>query len=706
MLYKRFLSLAILTVLSLHLSFASGQHGDLILKKPERSGTVNISGENQQQKTGTLLKKPVRVKVVDDSGNPVQGVQVTFGTLSSPGNTTGFTVSPEVTSTDSLGIASTKIKLGSTAGEYTVIIRLQNSPSSQFLVYRFTAQKSNWVFMLLIGLLGGLGLFLFGMNLMSEGMQKSAGAQMRTILGNLTRNRFLALLVGTFVTMIIQSSSATTVMMVGFVNSGLMAFSRTLGVILGAAIGTTITAQLIAFKLTDYSLLIVAVGFTLYALFRNEKTRHVGEAILGFGILFFGMYIMSDAMVPLRTYTPFIDFILKLENPLIGILIGTIFTALIQSSSAFIGIMIVLASQGLITLQAGIPLLLGANIGTSITAILAALKTNRAAKRVALAHTLFKVFGVLIIVWWIPEFARLVEYISPSKPGPDNLNVLSAELPRQIANAHTLFNVLVTLILLPFLNSIARFITYILPDKVTAQPAEISTKYIGDPFGIPSSLALSLAKEETIHTAHITLDMVNNFISPFIANEKPDFEWMKKKEEEVDFLRDKINAYLMQVISGNIEKNRTNEAFEILYTVKELEQIADLINDTYQDRTLEWAQNGQEFSDDGKKELTDYHLQVIKQISRAIEVFREFNLEKALHMKEKHHRYRLYAMELEKSHYLRLMNAVDKSVKTSKIHLELMSVLTTVYSHATNIGRIILQWSDNYEPNDDESWSA
>ncbi|HYW94819.1 MAG TPA: Na/Pi symporter, partial [Bacteroidales bacterium] len=696
----------LLTLLVLPPAGIQAQNGLLTPEKPVQESSRSWSGDNQQQKAGSLLEKPVRVRVTGMSGKPVAGVPVTFEPLSVPAGSEGFRIQPTTSFTDSLGMAFARVTLGDKAGEYTLISRIKNDPSSKLLVFRFTAQKANWVFMLLIGLLGGLGLFLLGMNMMSEGMEKSAGARMRSILGNLTRNRFLALLAGTVVTMIIQSSSATTVMMVSFVNSGLMAFGQTLGVILGAAIGTTITAQLIAFKLTDYALLLVAAGFALYSFSRREKTRHAGEAILGFGILFYGMYIMSEAMAPLRTYAPFLDFVLKLENPLAGIVIGAAFTALIQSSSAFIGIMIVLASQGLLTLEASIPLLLGANIGTAITAILASIRTNREAKRVALAHTLFKIFGVLIVVWWIPEFAKIVQQISPAKSGTDEMNVLSAELPRQIANAHTIFNVFVTLILLPFLNSIGRFITWLLPDRKIAEEAGPGTKYIGDPYNIPSSLAISLAREETIHTAHITLDMVNNYISPFILNERPDVEWMSEKEEEVDFLRDQINDYLMKVMSKNLERNRSNEAFEILYTVKELEQIADLIHTGYLEKAVEWVGNEHEFSEEGKKELTDYHLQVIKQISRAIEVFREFNLEKARHMKEKHHKYRRYAMELEKNHYRRLLNSVDKSVQTSKTHLELMTVLTTVYSHATNIARIILQWSDNYELNDEESWNA
>ncbi|MCP3997638.1 MAG: Na/Pi cotransporter family protein, partial [bacterium] len=226
---------------------------------------------------------------------------------------------------------------------------------------------------MVFGLLGGLGLFLFGMNMMSASLQRSAGGRMRAILGALTKNRFIGAGVGAFVTMVIQSSSATTVMMVSFVQAKLMTFAQTIGVILGADIGTTITAQLIAFKLTDYALLMIALGFGMRVFVKRDVIKVWGDVVLGFGLLFFGMAVMSEAMYPLRSFPPFIDMLRGLENPILGILVGAAFTALVQSSSAFTGILIVLAQQGFITLDAGIPMLFGANIGTCITAALASM---------------------------------------------------------------------------------------------------------------------------------------------------------------------------------------------------------------------------------------------------------------------------------------------------------------------------------------------
>ena len=291
-----------------------------------------------------------------------------------------------------------------------------------------------------MGLLGGLVLFLYGMEKMSEGLKKSAGKGMRKILSALTNNRIIGLAVGAFVTMVIQSSSATTVMLVSFAQAKLLTFGQTLSVILGANIGTTVTAQLIAFKVTDYAFLMIIIGFALTIFSKKDSYKYLGESLLGFGILFLGMKIMSDAMYPLRDYEPFIALMKNLENPVYGFIIGAVFTALIQSSSAFTGIVIVLAQQGLLTLDAGIPLLFGANIGTCVTAGLASLGASREAKRVALAHVIFNTAGAVIFLFWIPYFADIVRWISPVSDA-EGMEKLASETPRQIANAHTLFNV-------------------------------------------------------------------------------------------------------------------------------------------------------------------------------------------------------------------------------------------------------------------------
>ncbi|MCK5087179.1 MAG: Na/Pi cotransporter family protein, partial [Melioribacteraceae bacterium] len=418
------------------------------------------------QTAGEATDKPFKVQVLYKGNKPIPDWPVFFNIISTPAKAKGTIFKSDTVFTDKAGYAESFAVLGSIEGDYEFSARINNGTGNNDIVYfKAYARKSNWVFYLISGLVGGLGLFLFGMGMMSDGLKKTAGSKLRTILGTLTNNRFIAVGVGALITMVIQSSSATTVMLVSFVQAQLMTFTQSLGIILGATIGTTITAQLIAFKLTDFALIVIGIGFAMIFLTKSKKIKNLGEIILGFGLLFFGMWVMSNAMYPLRTYEPFLNVLLELEYPLLGILVGTIFTAIIQSSSAFIGIVIVLGSQGLITLEAAIPLLLGANIGTSVTAALASINSGREAKRVALANTLFRVFGVSLMVWWIPYYAEIIRWVSPSgAAGLTGVAYLADVAPRQIANAHTVFSIAVTLILLPFTGLAARWIEKLLPD--------------------------------------------------------------------------------------------------------------------------------------------------------------------------------------------------------------------------------------------------
>ncbi len=660
---------------------------EYILEKPTESG------DNQHQKVNLMLDEPVRVKLIDEDSKPVAGYTIQFQIITQPKKSEGFTILTENTVTDSNGIAMTEVVLGSKHGEYQLAARIESSIDHDFQVYTFHARKTNWLFMLIIGLLGGLGLFLLGMDMMSEGMKKSAGDKLRTILGSLTRNRIMALGLGTFVTMIIQSSSATSVMLVGFVNSKLMRFQRTIGIILGANIGTTITAQLIAFKLTDYSLLLIAVGFALLYFAKKQGYKYLGQSILGFGILFFGMHIMSEAMYPLRSYTPFIDLLLELENPLLGILVGMVFTALLQSSSAFIGITIVLATQGLLTLEAAIPLLLGSNIGTAITAFLASIKANREAKKVAMANAFINIFGMLLLVLWIPGFAEIIVDISPKSSLPaSDPQAMAETIPRQVANAHTLFNVMVALILLPAANLVAKIIDRILPERELPEEVLMKTNFLDENLISTPALGLNLAKQEALRIGAITQDMVSDVILPFLVKQPHVLEDLINKEKQIDFLIEEVNAYLMKIIREGVESDRTDEAFQIMYTVKELDEIADIIGNLLVTRADSWITSDIEFSDQGKKELLEYHTKTQKQLARAMEVFRDVNLKKAKRMKAKHKKYRGIASDLEKQHYERMRDKEMKLESSGDTHMELMTRLQTITHHATNIARILLDW--------------
>ncbi|PLX05694.1 MAG: hypothetical protein C0594_06825, partial [Marinilabiliales bacterium] len=636
----------------------------LTISKPESYEKINFSGDNQHITAGETNIRPLLVLVNKKDGSPAINIPVKFALISCPGDKNNVSIIKTTSLTDSSGYASTKIKTGDVPGDYEISASIESDHEIQFVVFNLNLRKKNWWILLSISMLGGLGLFLFGMHMMSEGMQKSAGDKMRSILSKLTKNRIIGLGLGAFVTMIIQSSSATTVMLVSFVQSGLMRFRRTIAVMLGAAIGTTITAQIIAFKLSDYSLLFVAVGAGFLFFSKKNKIKHIAEAILGFGLIFFGMAIMSDAVYPLRTYEPFLNTLVSFENPALGILAGVAFTAIIQSSSASIGVLIILASQGLLSLEASIPLILGANLGTAITAILASLNTNREAKKVAYTHTLIKIIGLLIFVWWIPQMADLVHHISPSpvSQASNYMEESSKILPRQIANTHTIFNIILGFIVLPFTSLIAKFMDWIMPRKVSKSKHDFELQYLDKNLLKTPALALNAAKQETLRMIGTVQKMVKEIVIVFFENDKELLKKIAINEKETDYLRDKIKEYLINITQGNVEKERVNEAFQIMYTIKELEQIADIISGNLYKRAQKWIHSDKKFSEEGMLEIKEYQIKALKQISRAMEVFREVNLEKAIHMKNKYKKYAEIARNLERKHYERLAEHIDESI--------------------------------------------
>jgi phosphate:Na+ symporter len=476
---------------------------------------------------------------------------------------------------------------------------------------------------------------------------------------------------------------------------------------LGAAVGTTITAQLIAFRLTDFSLLIVAAGFALQTFSSSEKYRHAGGALLGFGILFFGMHIMSEAMYPLRSYDPFLQLLLTLEYPLLGILVGTLFTALIQSSSAFIGIMIILGMQGLISLEASIPLLFGANIGTAVTALLAGIRSGHEARKVAMAVTLFKVFGVLLFIWWIEPFAAFIASLSPPETGlPDQIAGMAAVIPRQIANAHTIYNVFVALLVLPFTGLVEKFVEWSMPSRVKPGDRPFGVQYLDESMIKTPVLALSLVKQEVIRMGEMVHEMVASVLPLFFDKNPAGIREIEIKEENVNFLRDQINSYLLKISRTGIREARVNESFQMLYTVKELELIADVVSGPFVKKARSWLKSDYTFSDEGKLELTEYHNKTCRQIKRAISVFSEVSIEKAVEMKEKHAQNRSIAIEFEKQHYERLKQERQETLSSSNTHLELMAMMKNIFSHATNIARILLQWEELPEGNNEKGRSS
>ena len=426
------------------------------------------------------------------------------------------------------------------------------------------------------GLGGGLALFLYGMRKMADALRTVAGAGLKDVLARLTTNRFTGALSGAFITAAVQSSSVTTVMVVGFVSAGLLTFTQSVGVIMGANIGSTVTAQIVAFNIAGYSLLLIAVGFPMEALSRSRRARYYGTALLGMGLLFFGMDLMGDVMAPLRTYEPFIRFMLEMRAPYLGILAGFVFTAVVQSSAATVGIVIVLATQGLITLESGIALLLGANLGTCVTAGLSAIGRPREAVKTAVVHVVFNLVGVLLVVWFIPPFAELVRSVSPSAPGLSEAAQRAAEVPRQIANAHTIFNVGSTLILIGFAGKLASLVDRIVP-RPAPQPSEGSPVYLDRVYLDQPPVALDRVRLELERLAALAGGLVKGGLAVALSGSERELEALRKRDQAVDRLQGAIMGYLGQLSMRHLVKPSPRRLQEYLGVANYLENVGDTV---------------------------------------------------------------------------------------------------------------------------------
>ena len=434
-------------------------------------------------------------------------------------------------------------------------------------------------FILGMGLFGGLALFLFGMDQMSEGLKAAAGDSLKNVLSRLTKNRFMGALTGAFVTAILNSSSVTTVLVVGFISAGFMTLTQSVGVIMGANIGSTFTAQIVAFNVTQYALLLVAIGFLMLFIGKSENTRHYGSMAMGLGLVFYGMGVMGDAMLPLRSYQPFLDLMVRMENPLLGILIGAIFTGLVQSSAATTGIAIVMASSGLISLPAGIALSFGANIGTCVTAILASLGKPVEAVRAAVVHVIFNVAGVLLWVMFIPQLADFIVTISPSSPELSGKARMAADVPRQIANAHTAFNVANTLLFISFTTFFAWLAEKLVPERPVEEKVIIEPRYLEEEMiGIPV-MALEQVRFELSHMGEIITEMYSTLRSGIRERDKKKCDAVLKLDHKVDILANAILEYLRDVRQQNLTDKQSERFQSLMNATMNLKNMAGILND-------------------------------------------------------------------------------------------------------------------------------
>ncbi|QDV26496.1 Na/Pi cotransporter family protein [Aureliella helgolandensis] len=428
---------------------------------------------------------------------------------------------------------------------------------------------------LISGLGGGLALFLLGMRQMTDSLQTVAGDSMKNLLAKMTANRFTAAFAGAIVTAVIQSSSVTTVLVVGFISAGLLTFSQSIGVIIGANVGTTLTAQIIAFKVYQYGLMMIAIGFLVDVLAKSEKIKHWGMVLMGLGLIFFGMELMSNATGPLRDWPPFVDMLQNMRNPLLGILVGLLFTAIVQSSSATTGIVIVLGSQGLISLESGIGLIFGANIGTCITASIAAFGRPRGAIQAAWIHVLFNLGGVLLWMFFIPQLAQLVRHISPAAEHLSGAARLAIDTPRQIANAHTLFNVGNTLLFIWFTGPLSKLVDWIVPAR--EEPEDIRPMFLDEMFLEQPALALDQVRRELTRLAELDQKMLELTLGVATAGTPRDIENLRRAEEDVDTLHGVIITYLGKLSQKKLLEPQQTQLHQYIGIANYLENVGDVI---------------------------------------------------------------------------------------------------------------------------------
>lgn len=531
---------------------------------------------------------------------------------------------------------------------------------------------------IVISLMGGLGLFLYGMNLMAEGLEKSAGSKLKRIVELLTSNIFMGVIVGAFVTAIIQSSSATTVMVVGFVNAGIMSLTQAIGVIMGANIGTTVTAQLVSFDLNGLAPMALGIGIILYLFASKPKVKNIAEILIGFGILFTGMDFMKNAVEPLAEYKGFTDLLIGFgDHPILGLLLGFGITAIVQSSSASMGMLIALASQGLIPLNAALPILYGQNIGTCVTSLISSVGASRNAKRAAVMHLIFNVLGTAVFLIILNK--PVVNFVTNMNPG---------DVARQIANTHTLFNIISVIILLPFTKFIINIAIKLVPDKDGEEDESKAIKYLDDRIVETPSIAVASVVKETLRMGKKSKESLNYAIDGFVNQSQESIDKTFKREKVVNELQKEILNYLLKLSKAHLDEDARDIVDSLFNTVNDIERIGD-----HAENIAELAQDiidlDLKLSKQGIEEIRELYNKVISTYEYALKAMRDYDVELACKVIKMEEQVDIMEKSCRANHIHRLNNnlcSIDRGV----IYLDLLSNLERISDHAVNIAQQVI----------------
>lgn len=536
----------------------------------------------------------------------------------------------------------------------------------------------NWQEML-FQFVGGLGIFLFAIKYMGDGLQKAAGDRLRTILDRFTTNPFMGVLVGIIVTVLIQSSSGTTVITVGLVSAGFMTLRQAIGVIMGANIGTTITAFIIGLDVGAYALPIMAVGAFLIFFMRKNSVKNIGEVIFGFGGLFLGLELMSDGMKPLRSLEAFSDFTVAMaDHSLLGVVAGTVFTLIVQSSSATVGILQGLYAENLVTLPAALPILFGDNIGTTITAILASIGASVAARRAAATHVLFNILGAIIFIILLHPFTLYVEWIS---------GLLNLESKMQIAFAHGTFNVLNTVIQFPLIGAWAIFVTKIIPGKdvtIEYKPKHLDPNFINQ----SPAVAIGQAKEEIIRMGDFAVQGLQETYEYLKTSNKRNAETAYQIEDAINNLDRKITDYLVDISAVNISPIESARHVMLMDTVRDIERIGDHFENIIE--LIDFREvNRVKLTEDAMDDLREMFTLTIGTVDKAIRSLDMNDIKLAKTVAEQEDLIDKMERKFRKNHIVRL-NGGQCSAQAGIVFVDIVSNLERIGDHAVNIAEAIL----------------
>jgi len=540
-------------------------------------------------------------------------------------------------------------------------------------------------------LAGGLAVFLFGMVMMNNNITAFAGDSLRRLMFLLTKNKVRGYLTGLGVTILNQSSSATTTLEAMLVGSGLMTFQQSLAITLGAELGSTFLGQLFAFpKITKLATLFIAVGFFAYLIVSSKKKKSAANTLLGFGLLFLGMDMMSIAMAPLRGWKPFLDAMKAVETPELGILLGLVFTMIIQSSGATSGIVIALAIAGSINLYQAVPINLGASIGTCITAILGSLTLNREAKRTAYIHVVFQTVGVFIayILLHIPYGGENV-YIFLAKKITYLVTGSMNNLPRQIAMAHTLMPVINHIVIIPLLPWIVKAFNRVFPPMPPKE--EFGVQYLNESLLSEPAIALFQAKKEILRMVPIIERMLETSQNIFNSRDRDLCARIKADDKQLDYLRREIVLYLTKISKQLLTDQESRMQVGYLFIVNELENLADVIDKNVQDRAKKLLKKGLQFSEEGMEEVNELFRIVRNNFSRVMAAFEKDDIEAAKNLSHLAEKSWELQTALRRKHFERLNVGIQTSMETTEIHMDLLNHLHRIDQHVYHIVQAILE---------------